>query len=124
MTQEEKRIKLAESAGWTIINDFIAPDLNGIGKTIGNAKIPPGQLLSEMDWFEQADLFNNELPDYFNDLNAVHELEEELDDSQKMLYVAKLSQILSPSKFPQSFRILHATAEQRCEALGLTLNLW
>ena len=105
MTQEQKQIKLAEAEGWEVVGFTICrvrPDKNGDPELEPIAPIP----------------------DYFNDLNAVHELEEELDDSQKMLYVAKLSQILSPSKFPQSFRILHATAEQRCEALGLTLNLW
>jgi hypothetical protein len=108
MTQEEKRIKLAEVAGFTDI------------------MLPMGfhQQMSDEKSKQCGGKWRFEIPNYFNDLNAVHELEEKLDDSQKMLYVAKLSQILSPSKFPQSFRILHATAEQRCEALGLTLNLW
>lgn len=105
MTQEQKQIKLAEAAGWRLFSSF------------DNLWAPPKRGV-------EYDCDAYPLPDYFNDLNAVHELEEELDDSQKMLYVAKLSQILSPSKFPQSFRILHTTAEQRCEALGLTLNLW
>jgi hypothetical protein len=99
MTQEQKQIKLAEVQG------ILSHDKHG-------------------PLFHTKTGYVRDCPDYFNDLNAVHELEEKLDDSQKILYVAKLSQILSPSKFPQSFRILHATAEQRCEALGLTLNLW
>jgi hypothetical protein len=131
MTQEQKRIKLAEAAGIQVKKFRYQIPYHG------NTSIWRKGFLSEQDaiisreqdkpWVESEVEPYNDLfacPDYFKDLNAVHEAEEELDDSQKMLYVAKLSQILSPSKFPQSFRILHATAEQRCEALGLTLNLW
>jgi hypothetical protein len=88
MTEQEKRIKLAEAQGLT-------------------------------GWEEARCL-----PDYFANLNAVHELEKLLTPIQQALFVAKLSQILSPSVFPQSFRLIHATAAQRAEALGLTLKLW
>jgi len=59
-------------------------------------------------------------PDYATDLNACHEMEEAMSHKDKMLYVAQLSFILSPSRSPQSFRMLHATAKQRCEAFILT----
>lgn len=118
MTQEEKRIKLAEANGYERLRGSPWKDTNTL------AWMPLGWSVNRFMAHGEPAVYTDELPDYFNDLNAVHELEEELDDPQKMLYVAKLSQILSPSKFPQSFRILHATAEQRCEALGLTLNLW
>ncbi len=58
----------------------------------------------------------SELPDYTTDLNAMYEAEEMLTVVQQALFVSKLSQILSPAIFPQSFRVIHATAGQRAEA--------
>jgi len=103
MTQEEKRIKLAEAFGMT-------------------------------GWKEARCL-----PDYFGDLNAAHELEELLTESQQSIFadrlnmlheIADLTYLNSNARgyrkalFSEAFHLIHATAAQRAEALGLTLNLW
>ncbi len=129
MTQEEKNIKLAEVEDWRLRWQHTGGgELFDVKpkRRCWSVWTPPQKWWSTEAGKAAARAFDCDPypPDYFRNLNAVHELEEKLDDSQKMLYVAKLSQILSPSKFPQSFRILHATAEQRCEAIGKTLNLW
>lgn len=97
MTQEEKRIKLAEAGGW--IND-------------------PQE---EYPWQDPEGEGNRYPPDYFYDLNAVHELEEILEDCEIKWadYRRCLIKLIEPHRHE-----LHATASQRCEALGLTLNLW
>jgi len=98
MTEEEKRIKLAEAGGWTKFYE----SWSGQKK----ACIPnDSQILP--------------LPDYFNDLNAVHELEKVLDEKQQDIMNNTLWDIMSGRKY-----LWHATATQRAEALGLTLNLW
>jgi len=98
MTQEEKRIKLAEAAGFTQEE----PWLDG-RKCWGHKKHP--------------NIGFEEIPDYFNDLNVVHELEKVLNAVQRLQYMDKLG-------YPHNTSCTFATASQRCEALGLTLNLW
>jgi hypothetical protein len=62
------------------------------------------------------------LPDYFNDFNAVHELEKVLLENFGMWkpYVTQLKIQSAKSKIP----LFHLSAIQRAEAIGLTLNLW
>lgn len=65
-----------------------------------------------------------ELPDYLDDLNAMHEAEKTLDDtvdmtdSDKVRYSENLGWIMV-RKF-----VWEATATQRAEAFLKTLNLW
>jgi hypothetical protein len=109
MTQEEKRIKLAEAAGWIEISDWKAAGINGKHPT--------------EPWVEV-------IPDYFNDLNAVHELEKSLSDGQYDIFEQELARVAGfichdEWPVPSGLRkVISATAAQRAEALGLTLNLW
>jgi hypothetical protein len=98
MTPEEKRIKLAEAGGFTSL------------------RMVMGELMG---------LLNSKLhfvPDYFSDLNEVHELEKILTLSQFWSYADRLNAMVDGSKGKDSY--ISATAAQRAEALGLTLNLW
>lgn len=125
MTPEEKQIKLAEAAGWKWNAEC---DLAGTA-------FPECWSHDEygMVFYAYA------LPNYFNDLNAIHELEKVLTAAQRWEFVLRLiagqensnytindwerfkhAQFKAPGTFPAVF----ATAAQRCEALGLTLNLW
>lgn len=113
LTQEEKRIKLAEAEGWEVIEFTICrvrPDKNGDPEL---APIAP-------------------LPDYFNDLNAVRELQTNLTNDQRFEFVYNLNEVLglvplnSPASYKEVvlFAFADASAAQRAEALGKTLNLW
>jgi hypothetical protein len=70
------------------------------------------------------------LPDYFSDLNAVHELEQiawAKDHGLRAVFVDHLARILNPihgHRMQSAVDLLDATAAQRCEALGIALNLW
>lgn len=69
----------------------------------------------------------NNLPDYLNDLNAMHEAEKVLTPGQTELYVCVLERTLHggrSSDLREAFFTLHATAAQRAEAFLRTLNLW
>jgi len=116
MTQEEKRILLAEAAGWTKVHE----SWTGQKK----ACIP-------------NDSQRLPLPDYFHDLNAVHELWTILikgrDELEDKLSIELLRQIGSddpsdggrPNGSDATWALAsNATASQRAEALGLTLNIW
>lgn len=112
MTQEQKRIKLAEAGGWKVHpkDRFTV--------------IPPNSPHSVQPL--------STIPDYFNDLNAVQELQDKLTNDQQFEFVYHLNDVLElvPLSSPASYRevvlfaFANATATQRSEALGKTLNLW
>ena len=109
MNIEEKTIKLAEVAGFTDI------------------MLPMGfhQQMSDEKSKECGGRWRFEIPKYFEDLNAVHELEKALgfhENTSKgrkltLKYFHFIGQVCESSKN-------YATAAQRCEAIGKTLNLW
>lgn len=116
MTPEQQRIKIAESCGWLKITKLDS-DLHG--------------------WQEQGPL--EPLPDYLNDLNAMHEAEKACLTTIPLVtdYGIRLVNALhrehkkNPRIQDTSWRIpvvgncgWFATAAQRAEAFLRTLNLW
>lgn len=64
-------------------------------------------------------IFVNDLPDYLNDLNAMHEVEKILTRGQIEIYCEHLN--------PENYGIwwgINATAAQRAEAFLKTINKW
>ena len=105
LTQEEKRIKLANYAGW-------------------HERLEPHGSHNATAWWHNQDRYPSYLmpvPDYFSDLNAVHELEKVLTFHQETEYVATLMR--QHKDYPMTKGFMSAAAE-RCEAIGKTLNLW
>ena len=64
------------------------------------------------------------IPDYFNDINAMHEAESILDDLQQCQFCDALFRLMNSPDGVSEFMKVHATASQRAEAFGITLNLW
>jgi hypothetical protein len=68
------------------------------------------------------------VPNYFHDLNAVHELEKVLTEKEQRDYVFRLLLKLVDGSVTNDlndhFIFIRATAAQRAEAIGLTLGLW
>ena len=111
MKPEQQRIAIAEACGWT--NCTSGP----FNQCYGNE---PRYLGSESEAVVVA-----ALPDYLNDLNAMHEAERamRLDDpmqADSAVYHMKLSAICGSSKH----RMVHATASQRAEAFLRTIGKW
>lgn len=102
MTPEAQRIAIAEACGWK------------------RAFENPG-----WRWCRDGEFAS--LPDYPNDLNAMHEAEARLTDEQQPLYFDWLS-ITSGARIGESplyaFTIATSTAAQRAEAFLKTLGLW
>lgn len=122
MTHEEQRIALAEWEGWKDIyrcGASLSRTKNGEahGKRFAGTMDPPS-----INYGREY----QEIPDYLNDLNAVHGLEKKLTDEQTSIYSSYLLQNKSdrPGRGAIYWGIAHATAAQRCEALLKTLNLW
>lgn len=112
ITDEEKRIKIAEACGWK----FCAPNPSWPTPYWTNP------VTKELSVFAQ-------LPDYLNDLNAMHEAEKILTTTeQQNLYYQNIAAITweceEVAHRQVVFNQLTATAAQRAEAFGRTLNLW
>ncbi len=101
MTPEAQRIAIAQVCGWKHEDGF--PNETNWRK---------GRVFAR---------FQHQLPNYLNDLNAMHEAEKEMDAEQRDGYATWLDAILDSRN---DFDIVHSTAAQRAEALLLTLNLW
>lgn len=98
MTDEQMRIKIAEACGW--IHHHMRP--------------------SETERHQKKWYYLSDLPDYLNDLNAMHEAEKVLKGGMRSKYDAELTLIcLRDYNF-----IWESTARQRAEAFLKTLNLW
>lgn len=64
------------------------------------------------------------VPDYLNDLNAMHEAEKLLDD-QIYSYTMWIIKILKwIARREPTFALIHATAPQRAEGLLRTIGKW
>jgi hypothetical protein len=135
LTEEEQRIKVAELCGWTKIRHVdgetstgdrkrmliaLAPGDTGEARLahccMHNAGIPYGVGgLQRGEW---------ELPDYLNDLNAMHEAETST-SMDAHGWLGTLYQVVlgfPPMNDTQHILVLHATAAQRAEAFVLAMT--
>lgn len=115
LTEKELRIKVAKLLGWTLIHTDHEWQEFGEYPYDAVVGMPKGGVFVGSASYD-------ELPEYTSDLNACRKMEETLDTRDQMMYVARISEILSPAVCPQSFRMLHATARQRCEAFVMTIK--
>jgi hypothetical protein len=106
LSQKQKRVKLAEARGW-----IFKPQEFGWNFT----KLDPTSYWIKYRKGEEP------FPDYFNDLNACHEAETALSATQRPKYVTLLCSLTSDR---DGEGLVFASAPQRAEALGQTLNLW
>jgi hypothetical protein len=100
MTNEQINIAIAEACGWEQVEGEECFFDNGI---------------------EQIYIEN--IPDYCNDLNAMHEAEKSLNPSLAGCYGRTLTSIAWQSEQPV-FAPMTATARQRAEAFLRTINKW
>jgi hypothetical protein len=100
MTNEQINVAIAQACGWTILKK----PLSGFGFA-AYAKEPNGDP-------------SPGIPDYCDDLNAMHEAEDELSGNQYMVYALMLDAVEG------SLFGIRATARQRAEAFLRTLGKW
>jgi len=113
MTIQEKRIKIAKACGWSEIqwSELINPRI----------AIEKRQFCQDTEEFRCL-----WVPDYFNDLNTMHDAEKVLDNNEDLRgrYRFYLLEMLEVKTGADGWRIYRATASQRAEAFGLALGLW
>lgn len=98
MTDEQMRIKIAEACGW--IHHHMRP--------------------SETERLQKKWYYLSDLPNYLNDLNAMHEAERMLPVAQWDRYTQWLGEL---AKGTRRFVVCHATARQRAEAFLKTKGI-
>jgi hypothetical protein len=112
MTDEQINIAIAEACGYKNVT---------IGVTEGTIRVVVGY---------KHHTFDEEIPDYCNDLNAMHEAEATLDFEQAELFEDELCDVTFKNNdglenpLPCRFSVCHATAAQRAEAFLKTINKW
>lgn len=100
MTDEQKRVKIAEAVGWTKVRPW------------------------EVDYSEKRFHHLSMLPDYLSDLNAIAEAVASLSDQQKHAYIITLSMMFWPmgwSSWLDTLAIEQATPKQKSDAFLLSL---
>jgi len=104
MNKEQQRIAIAEACGW-----------KRLGLIEGCFDVLMGELPPTRGWVR--------VPDYLNDLNAIHEAEKTLTREQKASYVLGLALMCDD---PPSFvgAMVFATAQQRSEAFLKVIGKW
>lgn len=104
---------IAEYCGWSNIHPSGRLD----GQLVGYSMRP---VLGEFE----------EVPDYWNDLNAIHEAEKKMIFSLRWLYYRNLISICSrgldgyPNVLVHATECIRATASQRAEAFLGTIGKW
>lgn len=109
MTDDQINAAIAETCGWKCAghpHQKKATDGLEFGYQI--VIRPDGQLVT-----------HNSIPDYCNDLNAMHEAEKVLSSPQRDEYWDRIKDLTD-----EGFDQLHATARQRAEAFLRTLGKW
>lgn len=117
MTPEQQRIAIATACGWK--KEYIHG--NGVDDEVWIHPVTQKCWLAELA----------PLPDYLNDLNAMHEAEKVMTDKQKENYPINLARVIrhqlgiddGKSIYHWKFSTF-ATAAQRAEAFLKTLSLW
>ena len=115
MNPEQQRIAIAEACGW--VREY--SDVPTWDTSLKSYKPVRTMLFMRKEKCFRAE----NLPDYLNDLNAMHEAEKNLNLKQQMLYQGMIGKVTG-NKCPALFGQIHATAAQRAEAFLKTLNLW
>ena len=117
MNPEKQRIAIAEKCGWRFVPE--------------HDRMSPGghEQISYPESWINPDGEDDVLPDYLNDLNAMHDAEKVLDEKQQVWYLQKLSQIrlrqgISGTIARVIDKTTFATATQRAEAFLRATGLW
>ena len=101
MSEKEINIAIAEACGWTTKHKGL--------------------------WVERLQTYAA-LPDYINDLNAMREAQELLDDDQWLEYMLNLQDVLQRDPYRGKWIVcqdnMHSTAAQRAKAFVKTIGKW
>ena len=112
MKPEQQRIAIAKACGWQKVRET----------SFGLFGCRPE---ADISVFSDEYLCAGPVPDYLSDLNAMHEAEKVLSDSQCKKYRDVLvAEVIGWSAYENELIAIHATAAQRAEAFLRTIGKW
>jgi hypothetical protein len=127
MKPEQQRIKIAEACGWELKSNGLSPMWSWQNES----------LTHRIKWVAHKEMASQGvLPDYLNDLNAMHEAEKNLKPKQQVDYWNWLDKLVGNPQTDNIYLVwgdatylvwgdaTFANAAQRAEAFLRTLNLW
>ena len=115
MNPEQQRIAIAEACGW-----FAREDKDGFWRAVDAS----GNMTHEL-WMSERNVWSAGIPDYLNDLNAMHEAEKVLTEDQQEQYLNNLYEVCNlHSMINDAWNLNCATALQRAEAFLRTIGKW
>jgi hypothetical protein len=112
MTPEAQRIAIAEAWGYTVEESRRDQEFPFFLTKKG--------IRQGVNWRTASGAWSHGIPDYLNDLNAMHEAEKVLTRAQQFVY-SDLIRKLNPCDLDFEW---HCPAAQRAEAFLRTLGLW
>ena len=108
MNEEKQRIAIAEACGWTVTKNW--KNVDSAERNICKPLFIGGSRMGQTVKL---------LPDYLNDLNAMHEAEMPLGEFESTVYYDTLIYITGSQR-----AATFATAAQRAEAFLKTIGKW
>ena len=110
MNPEQQRIAIAEACGWTA-----KEDKDGFWRAVDASVNMTHEL-----WMSERNVWSAGIPDFLNDLNAMHEAEKTLTDKAHEEFRLNLYDVIGDD----SRLIVSSTASQRAEAFLRTIGKW
>ena len=115
MNKEQQGIAIAEACGWTAEQDS-----NGYWRAVDKKNSNAVEL-----WLSEQSVWSVGIPDYLNDLNAMHEAEKVLTEEQRIAYTNHTYDVACKvQRETEKWRWISLTAKQRAEAFLKTIGLW
>jgi hypothetical protein len=111
MTPEEQRVAIAEACGWKLKSNGLSPMWSWQNES----------LIHRIKWVAHKVMASQGvLPDYLNDLNAMHEAEKAMNNNDWWKFVEHLTNICGGG----TALGISATSSQRAEAFLRTIGKW
>lgn len=124
MTEEQQRIAIAEACGWKWIQINFEAESGLIGTDSPHSGNIPYQGTNYPS-NRHLPTYGKAIPDYLNDLNAMHEAEKILTEVQfGDYYIEHLKMARGESQYTIDRSMVCATAAQRAEAFLKTIGKW
>lgn len=117
LTQKQKNILIAEDQGWFVVMPPAEDGIEAYALRAPNSSVLYPWNSTKEECFDGG-------PNYFEDLNATHEAERSLSDEERLSFRSALAQSARDKGNGRLTEIVHATAAERAESLGLTRKLW
>lgn len=116
MNPEQQRIAIAEACGWKLKSNGLSPMWSWQNES----------LIHRIKWVAHKVMASHGvLPDYLNDLNAMHDAEKVLTEDQQEQYLNNLYEVCNlHSMINDAWNLNCATAAQRAEAFLRTIGKW